>query len=157
MKPSTHGKAKPTWLLSALFSCLLMAAGSASALNLCLDKNTGKKVMTEAPCGENKQLNSTGDVTTKVDTTTPPWKTQARKDRCKILVQKANSPIKARAFADLCTKPLDEAQFNECVAQVNYSNSPDKLAASVATCTGDGSATERLAPAPITIQRGYER
>ena len=141
---------------SILLGTLLVFSSTSWAVNLCLDKATNKKVITEEACGEMATVKTTGPKKESDPTNLHPSQTQARRDRCKILIQRADSPTKARAFADLCTKRLDDVQFGECVNQVSYSNSPSKLAASVASCTGDIAASERIAPAPIIIQRRHE-
>lgn len=141
-----------TCLPSLLALALLLPAGGASAAYLCFDKASQKKTISDKPCEDSTTLRNTGEG--ERDPARADWETQTRRDRCKVLVQKANSPLKARAFADLCTKQLDDRQFNDCLTQINQANSPTKLSASVALCTNDPTATERLTPAPIMIQRG---
>lgn len=140
MNPS----ASPRHRLPRLFALALLlgATGAAHAAYYCQD-SAGRKVISDRPCEDEQILRNTGGGERD---NTPAWRTQARKDRCNVLIQKANSPTKVRAYTELCTKPLSDAKFSECASQIEYSNSPAKMAAAVATCTSDIDAAERVSP-----------
>jgi hypothetical protein len=138
MKTSASARRLP----HVLALMLLGTFGVAHAAYFCQD-SAGRKVMSDRPCEDEKVIRNTGGGERD---NTPAWRTQARKDRCNILIQKANSPTKVRAYTELCAKPLSDAKFSECSAQIEYSNSASKMAAAVATCTSDIDAAERITP-----------